>query len=518
MNFLTIRARLVLSMATMGALLILSATLALLGLSRANAGLEEMYENRLASASALNESVAYLLRARAALDRVVLDPDSQESRRTLQRAVDFGARSDTAWQRYMTLPSAPAELALSEAVQAQRDIYLEKAQQTLVSALRAGRNDEARALVLHQMAPLFSALSDKVDLLTRFQTDRAAALYRDSTAAYRQFQWWTGAGLLAALVTVVGSARQLSGAILRPLDTALVHMGAIGEGRLTGTIVAAQRDEMGRMMAGLERMQSSLTDTIAGVLAGTRAIGGAIREIAQGTTSLSERTETQAAALEETASSMEELTATVQHNAAHARRAAELARSARDMTGQGSEQVGKVADLMQEVLAASRRIEDITGLIESIAFQTNILALNAAVEAARAGDQGRGFAVVAAEVRTLAQRCTNAAKDVGGQIARSVELAHAGAGLAQEAGASVRAIFASIDEVSGIVAGISNASQEQAAGLEQINAAILQMDQVTQQNAALVEENVAASNALREQAGTLERVVGRFQLPLGARV
>lgn len=515
MNFLTIRARLALSMATMGALLILSAALALLGLSRANASLDEMYFNRLASASALNESVAYLLRARAAFDRVVLDPDSQESRRTLQRAVDFSARSDAAWRRYAALPANPDELVLFEAVQARRKVYLEKAQQALLSALQTGRNDEARTLVLHQMAPLFSALSEKVDLLTKYQTDRAAALHRDSTAAYRRFLWWTGGALLVALVTVVRSARQLSGAILRPLDTALGHMRAIGEGKLTGTIVAPRRDEMGRMMAGLERMQSNLVDTVAGVHAGTRAIGSAIREIAQGTTSLSERTETQAAALEETASSMEELTATVQQNAAEARRAAELAQSAREMTGRGTEQVGKVVEVMQEVLAASRSIEDITGLIESIAFQTNILALNAAVEAARAGEQGRGFAVVAAEVRTLAQRCANAARDVGGQIASSVELAHAGAGLASEAGASVRAIFGSIDEVSGIVAGISGASKEQAAGIEQINEAILQMDLVTQQNAALVEENVAASHALREQATALERLVGRFHLPSG---
>jgi methyl-accepting chemotaxis protein len=517
MNNLTIRARLVLSMATMGLLLVLSAGLALLGLSRANASLEEMYANRLASADALNESAACLLRARAAFDRVVLDPDSQESRRTLQRAIDFGTRSDAAWRRYVALPAEADELTLSKAVQVRRDIYLEQAQQALVAALQAGRNDEARALVLHRMAPLFSALSEQVDLLTAYQTERAAALYKESGAAYRRCLWWTAGGLLAALLVVVGSARHLSGAILRPLDTALAHMRAIGDGKLTGTIAALRRDEMGRMMAGLERMRSSLTDTVAAVLVGSTAIGGAIREIAQGTASLSERTETQASALEETASSMEELTATVQQNAAQARRAAELARSAREMTGQGTEQVGKVAGVMQEVLAASHRIENITGLIESIAFQTNILALNAAVEAARAGEHGRGFAVVAAEVRTLAQRCANAARDVGAQIASSVQLARTGAGLAHDAGLSVQAIFSSIDAVSGIVAGISSASQEQAAGIEQINEAILQMDQVTQRNAALVEENVAAATALREQALALERMVGRFQLPAGRR-
>jgi methyl-accepting chemotaxis protein len=513
MQSLSIRARLILSMTTMAVLLVASAGLAILGLGHANDNLDEMYSNRLASSSALNESVAYMLRARAAFDRVVLDPDSEESRQTVQRALGFTARSDAAWRRYMALPSSPDELALSTTVQAQRQAYLEQGEQALVSALEGRRHDEARSLVLHRMGPMFSALSEKVDILTRYQTERAAALYKDSAAAYRRFLWWTAGGLLLGLVTVVGSARQLSRAIIGPLDIALGHMRAIGDGRLTGSISATRPDEMGRMMMGLDRMQASLTHTVAGVLSGSRAIGLAIREIAQGTAALSERTETQAAALEETASSMEELTATVQQNAVRALRAAGLARSSHEMTRQGTEQVNQVAAVMQEMLAASRRIEDITGLIESIAFQTNILALNAAVEAARAGEQGRGFAVVAAEVRTLAQRCANAAKDVGGQIATSVELANSGSALAHRAGASVAAIFDSIDEVSGIVVEISQASQEQAIGIEQVNEAILQMDQVTQQNAALVEENVAAANALDAQATALERMVGRFELP-----
>ncbi|NNG21640.1 methyl-accepting chemotaxis protein [Telluria aromaticivorans] len=515
MKSLSIRARLILSMTVMAGLLVLSAALAILGLSRANANLEEMYTNQLASASALGESVAYLLRARTAFDRVVLDPDSGESQGSLERAISFGDKSNAAWRRYTALPADAEELRLTEAVHAQRAIYIQQAQQPLVTALQAGRNDEARSLVLHRMAPMYSALSEKIDALAQFQTSRAEVLYRQSAGGYREFLWWTGGGLLLGLVTVVVSARKLSGAIVRPLDTALAHMRAIGDGKLTGKIAAGRQDEMGRMMAGLDRMQASLVDTVAGVLAGSQAIGGAAREIAQGTACLSERTETQAGALEETASSMEELTATVRQNAASARKAADLARSAREMSGHGSAQVGKVAEVMQEVLVASRRIEDITGLIEGIAFQTNILALNAAVEAARAGEQGRGFAVVAAEVRTLAQRCANAAKDVGSQIASSVELAQSGAGLAHEAGASVHAIFDSIEEVSSIVAEISNASQEQAAGIEQVNEAIVQMDQVTQQNAALVEENVAASAALREQAETLERMVGRFELGAG---
>jgi methyl-accepting chemotaxis protein len=209
---------------------------------------------------------------------------------------------------------------------------------------------------------------------------------------------------------------------------------------------------------------------------------------------------------------MEELTATVQQNAEHALRAAQLAGATDALAGSGSEQVRKVAEVMQQVLATSRRIEEITGLIESIAFQTNILALNAAVEAARAGDQGRGFAVVASEVRNLAQRCAGAARDIGGVIDESVQLTRSGAVLAQEAGDGMDAILGNIGEVSRLVAGISAASQEQAAGIEQVNEAIVQMEQVTQHNAALVEQSLAASESLREQAAALENMVGRFTL------
>jgi methyl-accepting chemotaxis protein-1 (serine sensor receptor) len=382
----------------------------------------------------------------------------------------------------------------------------------MVEALRAGRVDEARSVMLQRMAPMFTALSARVDALSDYQTARAASLYRESQDAYRSFLWWTGGGLALGLAVVLLSATLLTRAIVRPLDTALGHMRAIGAGDLTGAIAPASADEMGRMMAGLGGMQASLVETVAGVLEGSRAIAVATREIAQGNASLSARSETQASALEETASSMEELTATVQQNAEHALRAAQLAGATDALAGSGSEQVRRVAAVMQQVLATSRRIEEITGLIESIAFQTNILALNAAVEAARAGDQGRGFAVVASEVRNLAQRCAGAARDIGGVIDESVQLTRSGAVLAQEAGEGMDAILGNIGEVSRLVAGISAASQEQAAGIEQVNAAIVQMEQVTQHNAALVEQSLAASESLREQAAALESMVGRFTL------
>jgi methyl-accepting chemotaxis protein-1 (serine sensor receptor) len=509
---LSIRTRLILAMAAMAVLLALSAAMAIFGLSRANSGMEEMYGKRMASAEALADSMAGLLRARTALDRVVLEPDSPQSGPNLARALDFAAKSDAAWQRYLARPADAEERKLSAAVQAQRQSYLAQGQGAMVEALRAGRVDEARSVMLQRMAPMFTALSARVDALSDYQTARAASLYRESQDAYRSFLWWTGGGLALGLAVVLLAATLLTRAIVRPLDTALGHMRAIGAGDLTGAIAPSSADEMGRMMAGLGGMQASLVETVAGVLEGSRAIAVATREIAQGNASLSARTETQASALEETASSMEELTATVQQNAEHALRAAQLAGATDALAGSGSEQVRKVAEVMQQVLATSRRIEEITGLIESIAFQTNILALNAAVEAARAGDQGRGFAVVASEVRNLAQRCAGAARDIGGVIDESVQLTRSGAVLAQEAGDGMDAILGNIGEVSRLVAGISAASQEQAAGIEQVNEAIVQMEQVTQHNAALVEQSLAASESLREQAAALENMVGRFTL------
>ena len=513
----SIRARLILSMATMAILLVASCTMSVLGLSHANARIAEMYGNRMTSAFALGESMTDLLRARTAIDRVVLEPDAADSRQTLQRAQRFSERSDAAWRRYLALDAAPEERQLSDAVQAQRSLYFAQGQQALLAALADGRHQQARALMLQRMAPLFTGLSAEVEKLAAYQTERAAQLYQQSQDGYRQLLWWTGAGLLLALLVVAVSSTLLTRAIVAPVALALSHMEAIGGGDLARPVLAGRRDEMGRMMLGLEGMRAGLTATVRSVRDSSAAIGAATRAIAEGAVSLSARTESQASALEETASSMEQLTATVQHNAAHAKRAAALAHAAKDKMSEGNAQVGKLAALMQEVLAASQRIADITGLIESIAFQTNILALNAAVEAARAGEQGRGFAVVAAEVRMLAQRCSHAARDVGGQIATSLQLARSGAVLASATGASVAAILDNIEEVRRIVAEISAAGDEQAAGIEQVSQAVLQMDQLTQHNAMLVEESVATSGALQEQAAALERMVDRFSLDEGAR-
>jgi methyl-accepting chemotaxis protein len=247
----------------------------------------------------------------------------------------------------------------------------------------------------------------------------------------------------------------------------------------------------------------------------TEAINTAAREIAAGNSDLSSRTEEQASSLEETASSMEELNATVKQNAESALKANELGRQSNEAVMRGAETVKRVVLTMSDIQDSSRKIADIIGVIDSIAFQTNILALNAAVEAARAGEQGRGFAVVASEVRTLAQRSAQAAKEIKGLIADSVERVDGGAKLVAEAGATMEQVVDSFRQVTGLVTDIASASQEQASGISQVTQAVSQMDGVTQQNAALVEEAAAAAESLEEQARALMRAVGQFRLDEG---
>ncbi len=319
--------------------------------------------------------------------------------------------------------------------------------------------------------------------------------------------------VIVCCVLLIGAYTLLNiRSIVEPLARAVASAERIAGRDLSQPVQASGRDETAALMRGVSSMQASLVQVVSGVRQGTDSIATASREVAQGGQDLSQRTERAASNLQETASAMEELTASVTHNAESARQAHALTEAAANVARRGGAVVGDVVQTMEQISASSRRIGDIIGTIDGIAFQTNILALNAAVEAARAGEQGRGFAVVAGEVRTLAQRSAEAAREIKALILQSGENVERGAGLVSQAGATMGEIIDSVARVSAIVAEISHATGEQSTGISQIGQAISQLDELTQQNAALVEESAAAAQSLQQQADDLARSVAVFRL------
>ncbi|CAM3680697.1 methyl-accepting chemotaxis protein [Rahnella bruchi] len=317
---------------------------------------------------------------------------------------------------------------------------------------------------------------------------------------------------LAVMLAGIIIAWRITRQIAQPLRDTLKTAEAIAQGDLTAAHPTTRRDELGMLMNAVSAMSQNLSTMIYEIRSGVSQVSHAAAEIAAGNTDLSSRTEQQAAAVEETAASMEELSATVKQNADNAHHASKLASEASGTATLGGKQVGEVVDTMQQISGSSKRIAEITSVINGIAFQTNILALNAAVEAARAGEQGRGFSVVASEVRTLAQRSAQAAKEIEGLIAESVERVSTGARLVENTGRTMQDIVKSVSHVRDIMGEIASASDEQSRGIAQISQAIVEMDSTTQQNAALVEQSSAAADSLEDQAATLTQAVSVFRL------
>jgi len=370
----------------------------------------------------------------------------------------------------------------------------------------------AKKLIEAKMDPALLAYNQSVQAVVEYQQtifQKAKAKVDDLYASGRTVLITLGT---IALILSAVLAWLLSRSITRPLDYAVAVARTVASGDLRNKIQSSSNDETGQLLHALRDMNDGLVQSVSQVRTGIETIATASSQIAAGNLDLSSRTEEQASSLEETASSMEELTSTVKQNADNARQANQLAVSASGVAEKGGEVVARVVDTMEEINASAKKIVDIIGVIDGIAFQTNILALNAAVEAARAGEQGRGFAVVASEVRNLAQRSAAAAKEIKTLIGDSVDKVELGSKLVGEAGVTMDEVVQSVKHVTDIMAEIMAASQEQSAGIEQVNQAIGQMDQVTQQNAALVEEAAAAAESLNEQAAKLAEAVSVFKL------
>ncbi|MFT7772257.1 methyl-accepting chemotaxis protein [Roseateles sp.] len=419
-------------------------------------------------------------------------------------------------KHYVALIGGDEERRLWERFEAEWRKYL-AVQPELLKLSRSQQTTQAQALLDGEAGQSYRRSSDYLEELIRFNRARADQASRDADALYGSARLMLVVALLVMLAMGVGIGWLLSGRIAGDVGRAQRAVESIADGNLDNDIRATGRDEVGRMLTALAGMQTRLAGIVSGVRSNAESVATASGQIAQGNNDLSQRTEEQASALQQTAATMDELSSTVRNNADNARQANQLALGASNVAKQGGEVVGQVVETMRGINESSRKIADILGVIDGIAFQTNILALNAAVEAARAGEQGRGFAVVAGEVRTLAQRSAEAAKEIKALIGTSVERVELGTAQVDKAGATMTEIVNAIRRVSDIVGEISSASSEQATGVGQVSDAITQMDKVTQQNAALVEEGAAAAISLRDQAAALVTSVAGFKLGAGER-
>jgi methyl-accepting chemotaxis protein len=422
----------------------------------------------------------------------------------------------SAMDAYTKLISSPEEQRISDSIKSSWASYLEVDDRIakLIDA-GSGSSAEARQLAAGDASTRFTATLDQIDSDIKLNHDGSTAEVAKAGDAFRSARMWTL--LLSALALVVGASTAvvITRSITGPLRRSVEVAETVARGDLSAAIHVDGKDELSQLLGALRHMNERLLDTVSRVRSSSESIATGSSQIAAGNTDLSQRTEEQAASLEETAASMEELTSTVKQNADNASQGNALAARASETAARGGEVVSRVVDTMHGISSSSQQVAQIISVIEGIAFQTNILALNAAVEAARAGEQGRGFAVVAGEVRTLAQRSAAAAKEIKDLIDESVNRVNSGSALVDEAGRTMSEIVQSVRQVSDLMGEISAASGEQHRGIEQVNIAISQMDEVTQQNAALVEEASAAAQSMASQASTLRELVSTFRLPAG---
>lgn len=509
---LTLRTRLLATMGLLGAIILVFGLVGISSMRSMSTSIHDLYVNELEAMLSINDAKNFLSRARFTLDRAALHPDQADVQATLARAEKFVTESNAAWQKYMSLPHYGAEKSLAEAANSTRDAYINDGMLALGRAIRAHDVAAVDNLAMKVMSAKYAAYNDAALKLDDYQIQQGKKQYEDSMSLNDRVIEGAVIGIVVGAILILVSSISLLRAIMKPLEQANRCFEAMARGDLSSRIEIHRGDEMGKLLEGLARMQDRLASTVRSVRDGSSLIANATSEIAAGNLNLSSRTEQQAGSLEETSSSLEELTATVRQNADNARQANQLAVDASEVAVRGGKIVSEVVQTMGSINDSSKRIVDIISVIDGIAFQTNILALNAAVEAARAGEQGRGFAVVAGEVRNLAHRSAAAAKEIKELITTSVSNISAGSDLVTHAGSTMDEVVTSVARVASIMAEIMVASQEQNAGIQLINGAVVQMDMMTQENAALVEEAAAAAASLQNQAESLAHIVESFRV------
>ncbi|SNS48014.1 methyl-accepting chemotaxis protein-1, serine sensor receptor [Noviherbaspirillum humi] len=510
-NNISIKTKLIFILASLSTVSLLVGAFGLYSLNGTNRSVQNVYQDRLVTLGELNK-IALLMQANQILLAKAVTGDASGVEAAVADINKRNAEIDAIWKAYSARTLSEEEKQLATAAAETRVKFFNLGLMRALRELKEGDPLTSAELFRGPVMKLFDAARKDSDALLQLQLDLGKREYEQSQSRYETarvaFIALLGIGL--ALGVAVGVS--LITGISRSLNQAVQFAERVAAGDLSHRVEVRSRDEAGQLLLAMTRMNDELAKVVGEVREGTDTIATASSEISNGNQDLSSRTEQQASSLQQTASSMEELASTIRQNTDNARQANQLAVSASDMAGQGGAVVSEVVQTMGSIKESSRRIVDIIGVIDGIAFQTNILALNAAVEAARAGEQGRGFAVVAAEVRSLAQRSAAAAKEIKELINDSVARVDTGAQLVGKAGSTMDDVVNSVRRVADIMAELLAASQEQSNGIEQVNQAISQMDQVTQQNAALVEEAAAASEAMRSEAARLAATVGTFRL------
>jgi len=512
MNKLKISTKLALLIGILGALLVLIGGIGLYGMSKSDAALDSLYADRTVPIAQLGETQYLQLRNRLVIANALIEQAPDRTAKTIAEVEANMGQISKVWEVFMATPMTPEEAQIAKVYAEKRQQYVQEGLLPALAALRTNDFKEVQRVLIEKIRPTFDAVREQATALMKLQMEQAKKEFDAAVARFHTLRWLAMASIVLGLLFAVFFGLTLSRGITVPLRRAVEISDAVAHGDLSGAIPTEGTDEISALMRALSDMQTSLASVVTNVRHGSEGVATASAEIAQGNQDLSARTESQASALEETAASMEQLSATVKQNADNARQGNQLAMSASSVAIQGGEVVAQVVETMKGINDASRKISDIISVIDGIAFQTNILALNAAVEAARAGEQGRGFAVVASEVRSLAGRSAEAAKEIKSLINASVDRVAQGTALVDQAGTTMTEVVTSIRRVTDLMGEISAASSEQASGVAQVGEAVTQMDQVTQQNAALVEEMAAAASSLKSQALELVQTVAVFKL------